>query len=594
MSSDGDRGKDTNANGSGKGESMSSSGPRVVVRTTDSAGASMSMAAADTVIRAASEPSPSVADTALSPPGHLDTAVTTSNVSEDVRKMVTDDGDDDSKKTDALIGEILGGRYEITRQIGRGGMGAVYEAKHKGIGKRVAVKVLLDKYAHRDQVVARLEREAQLASSIGHEHIIDITDIGSTHDGRTFVVMEFLEGQSLGAVIEDGVLPEQRAIRIAYQIASALHAAHEKGILHRDIKPDNVFLLERNGKDFVKVVDFGISKLLSPAEDGSHSPRLTQTGMVLGTPLYMSPEQARGADELDHRIDVWSLGVILFEMVTGRVPFDGTNYLSIVSRVANDDIQRPSEIRPGLSRDLESVILRALEKDPANRYQSCEEVADDLALLIEDPGRTTTRGRVAAAKHRRRRERRSGLRLLGWTAGITVTISAVVVTVVVLMSGAKSGDEQESPVTPVTVERIDAGPIVKPPDAAPPRVLKAKIRFESDPIGAEVFWGSRSLGITPFDDISTFTRKDRAIPLFAVLEGYDDAEFEFNPYTDDINGGGKPVSFKLKKTKKGAKPKKVKRPVKDENKPKVDTPAPKYDTPEGLERNPFVDAGAGG
>jgi serine/threonine-protein kinase len=155
-----------------------------------------------------------------------------------------------------LVGTMLLGRYSVTRKIGQGGMGAVYEATHTLIGKRVAVKVLLDKYARKEQVVARLEQEARLASSIGHEHIIDITDFGQTEDGRTFVVMEFLEGESLSELLNrEGPLPEQRIIDIARQIASALGAAHAKGIVHRDVKPDNVFLLRRKDKDFVKVVD---------------------------------------------------------------------------------------------------------------------------------------------------------------------------------------------------------------------------------------------------------------------------------------------------------------------------------------------------
>ncbi len=191
-----------------------------------------------------------------------------------------------------LVGTTLSGRYNITRKVGQGGMGAVYEATHALIGKRVAVKVLLDKYAKREALVARLEKEARLASSIGHEHIVDITDFGVTEDGRNFVVMEFLEGESLAECLQREVrLPERRVLQIGQQAASALGAAHEKGVVHRDIKPENIFLLQRKDKDFVKVVDFGISKSLrATGENEEAQPRLTQTGMVLGTPLYMSPE----------------------------------------------------------------------------------------------------------------------------------------------------------------------------------------------------------------------------------------------------------------------------------------------------------------
>ncbi|MEP6863658.1 MAG: serine/threonine-protein kinase, partial [Deltaproteobacteria bacterium] len=210
--------------------------------------------------------------------------------------------------TSELIGTLLLDRFLVTKQIGQGGMGAVYEATHTLINKRVAVKVLLEKYAQREQIVTRLKKEATLASSIRNEHIIDITDIGNTADGRTFVVMEYLEGESLAECLaREHELPEQRTLRIASQAASALAAAHAKGIVHRDIKPENLFLLQRNNADFVKVVDFGISKSLRASTEEEAAQRLTQTGMVLGTPLYMSPEQARGDEDLDHRVDIYAL-----------------------------------------------------------------------------------------------------------------------------------------------------------------------------------------------------------------------------------------------------------------------------------------------
>src|SRR6187200_2977384 len=164
-------------------------------------------------------------------------------------------------RVDPLVGTVLAERYEIVRRIGEGGMGAVYEARHTVIGKRVAVKVLLEKFLEKPELVARLLQEARLASSIGHENIVDVTDFGTTSDGRAFVVMEFLEGESLAQlVIRDAPLPVERSLRIARQIASALGAAHDKGIVHRDVKPENVYLVRRGDADYVKVVDFGVSK----------------------------------------------------------------------------------------------------------------------------------------------------------------------------------------------------------------------------------------------------------------------------------------------------------------------------------------------
>ncbi|MEM9488594.1 MAG: protein kinase, partial [Myxococcota bacterium] len=441
---------------------------------------------------------------------------------------------------DSFIGTTLLDRYRLTRKIGQGGMGAVYEAEHILIGKRVAVKVLLDKYADRQQLVARLEQEAKLASSIGHEHIIDITDSGKTEDGRTFMVMEYLEGQSLSQCLgHDGPLPERRIAHIAHQIAGALHAAHEKGIVHRDIKPENIFLLERSGNDFVKVVDFGISKVIGSDDegDGSESPRLTQTGMVLGTPLYMSPEQARGDENLDRRIDVYSLGVLMYEMATGEVPFRGNNYLSIISQVLNQTVTAPREHREELSRGFEAVILRALEREPEDRYQSCAELVTDLALLLEASGTPTARNLLAV-----RPRRRSGLRMLAWVAMPLLMVSAIAVTVYILMGDTEpvSVAEPTLPGPPPPVAVVADTPVVAPApaevDTAPVAVVAdtpvvapapaevdtapavADIYIQSQPEGALIYLDERKAGEAPFT--MAMARKNHWVKLTARLDGY--------------------------------------------------------------------------
>jgi serine/threonine-protein kinase len=264
-------------------------------------------------------------------------------------------------------------------------MGAVYEARHTVIGKRVAVKVLLEKFLEKPELVARLLQEARLASSIGHENIVDVTDFGTTIDGRAFVVMEFLEGESLAQlVIRDAPLPVERSLRISRQVASALQAAHAKGIVHRDVKPENVYLVRRGEADYVKVVDFGVSKAVHTREDGPEWQRLTRTGMVLGTPLYMSPEQARGGEDIDHRADVWAVGVLLYECLTGEVPFRAHNYLGVISQVLTEEAAPPSRLRPelGIPVGVEKVVMRALEKDRARRYQQMGDLETDLQRLI--------------------------------------------------------------------------------------------------------------------------------------------------------------------------------------------------------------------
>jgi len=291
-----------------------------------------------------------------------------------------------SEGFDSLVGATVAGRYQIIRRIGEGGMGAVYEARHAIIGKRVAVKVLLEKFLTKSDFVARLLQEARLASAIGHEHIVDVTDFGTTDDGRAFVVMEFLEGESLAQlVMREAPLPVERALRIARQVASALGAAHAKGIVHRDIKPENIYLIQRGDGDFIKVVDFGISKAVKSTQ-GDEAPdyRLTHTGLLLGTPLYMSPEQARGEEDLDHRVDVWALGVLLYECLTGEVPFRANNYLGIISQVLTHEAIPPSKLRPelGISEAVETVVMHAMEKDRARRYASMADVEADIDRVL--------------------------------------------------------------------------------------------------------------------------------------------------------------------------------------------------------------------
>jgi serine/threonine protein kinase len=290
------------------------------------------------------------------------------------------------ERFDSLLGTVLAGRYQVLRRIGEGGMGAVYEARHTLIGKRVAVKVLLEKFHAQSDFVARLLQEARLASSIGHENIVDVTDFGTTDDGRSFVVMEFLDGESLAQLaMREAPLPIERSLRIARQVASALGAAHAKGIFHRDVKPENIYLVQRGDADFVKVVDFGISKAVKPGGDeGAETYRLTHTGLLLGTPLYMSPEQARGSEDLDHRVDIWALGVLLYECLTGEVPFRANNYLQIISQVLTHEPVPPSQLRPelGIPGAVEAVVMRAMEKDRARRYQTMAELERDLERLL--------------------------------------------------------------------------------------------------------------------------------------------------------------------------------------------------------------------
>jgi len=455
-----------------------------------------------------------------------------------------EDGDEAPALSD-LVGTTLLGRYLITRKIGQGGMGVVFEATHTLIGKPVAVKVLLDKYAKRESIVARLEQEARLATSTRHEHIIDITDFGKTEDGRTFVVMEYLDGESLAECLHrEGTLPEQRILRIAQQIASALGAAHSKGIVHRDVKPENVFLLKRKDQDFVKVVDFGISKSLraSDATREEDQVRLTQTGMVLGTPLYMSPEQARGDDSLDHRIDVYAVGVIMYELATGRVPFTGSNYLSVISQVLNDQPTAPRALRPELSEEFEAIVMKALVKDKESRYQSMEDVLVDLNALLEDPTHSTERARITGP---RRKPLRTQGRAWMFVGGAIAIAAAAVVAVVVMMRGPKTAAGTTAlDAHVVAAATVDAAP---PPDAREVETITFKI--VSKPKGASLYEGSRLLGVTPYDYIAP-ANEDK-INFVAHLDTYDDAEFSIIPLVDKKRAPDLVITVPMNKPKRG-------------------------------------------
>jgi serine/threonine-protein kinase len=276
---------------------------------------------------------------------------------------------------DQLIGSVLADRYRIIKLLGEGGMGRVYEAQHVNINKRLAIKVLRSEVTSVPSTVARFRQEARSASSIGHENIIEIDDFATLPDGTVYLAMEMLEGQSLGdRMREPPPLALGEGIDIMIQVARGLAAAHEKGIVHRDMKPENVFLANKHGKLVPKILDFGIAKV-SGTEGNTH---LTQTGAIFGTPLYMSPEQALG-HALDHRADIYSVGVILYEIAAGRVPFKADSAVQVLSQHITVQPEPPSKASKGsVPPALDAIILRAMAKEPAQRYATMDELAGAL------------------------------------------------------------------------------------------------------------------------------------------------------------------------------------------------------------------------
>ncbi len=311
----------------------------------------------------------------------------------------------------SLIGQLVSGRYRVLSVLGTGGMGRVYLAEHVAIQKRVALKVLHPEYSKRRDIVERFQQEAISASRIKHPGVLDVFDFGELEDGSSFIAMELLEGRDLGATLEKfGPLRPELAIEVLVQVCRALDAAHASGVVHRDLKPDNIFLQSGEaGHPTVKIVDFGIARLRdgedlaqAPSADaagkeGSDGPkrRLTKTGMIFGTPEYMAPEQAQGR-EADHRSDVYAAGVILFESLTGAVPFTGNTFLEVLNRHVMFAIPHLRDVSPDLvvSPELERMLRRALAKDPAARFGSMREFAE--ALLSVPEGSALNVGRDSA------------------------------------------------------------------------------------------------------------------------------------------------------------------------------------------------------
>jgi len=275
---------------------------------------------------------------------------------------------------DPLVGATLAGRYRIESALGRGGMGDVYRARHLELDRPVALKLLRRELGDDAVLVERFRREARAAAGLGHAHIVDVLDFGRTDEQLVFYTMELVEGRSLEAVLdEQGTLSPERAVQIATEIADALHAAHQRGVVHRDLKPSNVMLPRGGGG--AKLLDFGIAKVLAQRQ-------LTKPGDLMGTPLYMSPEQCNSG-RVDARSDVYTLGALLFRMVTGRPPLEAKSLVELVAALLVDPPPSPRSLRPELSAELERLILACLEKTPDARPGSMREVIARLARTPE-------------------------------------------------------------------------------------------------------------------------------------------------------------------------------------------------------------------
>jgi eukaryotic-like serine/threonine-protein kinase len=482
----------------------------------------------------------------------------------------------DSKRSNRYLGSTIDSRYKVEAVLGEGGMGVVFRCSHTIIGKKVAMKVLRADLARDKEVTERFLNEARSASAIGNPHIIDISDFGMLPDSSAYFVMEFLEGIPLTKIMEGGKpVPVPRIINVARQLAVGLEAAHKAGIVHRDLKPDNIYLVERGAeKDFVKILDFGIAKVTTSAEG-----RLTKAGAVFGTPHYMSPEQAAGAP-VDHRGDIYSFGVILYELASGKVPFDADNFMGILTQHMYKApvpiralVPQPQEVPPGL----EAIVLKCLSKRPEQRYQSMAEVLADFdklkagAIPSAVPEMMNRSGgfNVPADYFKKgagmpapmpASPLETGFVRSKWPliAGIAGVVTAVLGVVIVLMI---SNSSTASP--PPAESQVTAQPEPAPPASTPeaPKQVVKYVAIGIDPGDAHLFQGDKDLGASP---VVLEVPEGASVEVTGKREGFKDKTLSFD-------GSKERASIKLEKIPGAryvppAKPKKP--PEKPVEKPK--------------------------
>jgi eukaryotic-like serine/threonine-protein kinase len=395
-----------------------------------------------------------------------------------------------------LVGTMLGS-YRITGELSRGGMGAVYRAEHSVLDRTVAVKLLRPELTTNDELVSRFINEAKAASAIQHPGIIEVLDFGHAQDGRAYFVMEMLQGESLGRRIESrGRLPAREATQIARGIASALTAAHGKGIVHRDLKPDNVFLIpDPYMGERPKVLDFGIAKLgeLSP----NHT-KYTQTGALMGTPMYMAPEQARTASAIDHRADLYSLGCMLYEMLVGEPPFVAVGAGEIIALQLFQAPTRPSERAPGIAPELDDIVIRLLAKEPQDRFQTASELVNALdALGRKGPSDSLAGGTpVILPTQHGVAAPRSKLWIIALLAASV--LAAGIVAVVVMNREPAREATAAPPKDPPPVEIPPPAPVTQEPAPVEPVPIEVK----SPPVREKPRSGQKGSGTAP-----VYTRK---------------------------------------------------------------------------------------
>ncbi|MDI1476818.1 serine/threonine-protein kinase [Polyangium sp. y55x31] len=387
-------------------------------------------------------------------------------------------------------GDVLLDKYRVERVLGQGGMGFVVAARHTGLDELFAIKLMLPGALSSEDAGRRFLREARAAVRLKGEHAVRVHDVGRLADGSLYMVMEHLSGKDLKThLAENGPLPAAEAVSYMLQACEGIAEAHDRGIIHRDIKPANLFLTKRrNGTPCIKILDFGISKQAA----GERSGDITKTGTMLGSPLYMSPEQMAHAREVDKRTDIWSLGVVLYELLTGKPPFDAESFTQIVYRVTNLDPTPLCEVRPELPKELGDVVMRCLGKDPEGRFESVDALAaalepfgsappSSVPARMDEPSDATSESEETAlsSSNDGREKTRAGNNR--FVIGAALAVAAGMTALLLFTRG---GDEHTTPPAPTTAAESNPGtepvaPAPREPETPAPKDPPAPVSAQA-------------------------------------------------------------------------------------------------------------------
>ena len=394
-------------------------------------------------------------------------------------------------------GQIIKNKYRLMKLIGEGGMGTVWEGFHETIKKKVAIKVLLPRFARGSKGFDRFAKEAQIASAIGHRSIVEIYDMDVLDDNTPFIVMELLEGQSLAAYLKrTRVLDTDETIKIIRPVIQSLEQAHRKGIIHLDLKPENIFLCQSEKGREVKILDFGLSKI--ETETGPKAP--SGSGSAMGTPGYMSPEQVKAAGDLDHRVDIFAIGVICYRCLTGRLPFDGDSYKEIFHAIISKEPDFDDDFsQVNVTGKLIRIVQKALEKDPAERYQSCAEIEEAIVDYQSEIFNTTmelplagdgagegTRAEQGGEKGRRNR--------FIWLIAAALVCAAAGAAVIGVSAGKKNEPAAQN-LQGTHIKSVESAGTKSPPGH---EEKKARVELSFVPGGSRIFYDEAQVPGNPF------------------------------------------------------------------------------------------------